>query len=61
MMPSYRLYSFDGAGKITAAERLDATDDHWAIEAARALKLGVRSEIWERDRLIARVETRSFG
>ena len=61
MMPSYRLFSFDGAGKITGAERLDATDDHWAIEAARALKLGVRCEIWDRERLIARVDNRSFG
>ena len=60
-MPSYRLYSFDGAGKITGAERLEATDDEWAVEAARVLKLGVRSEIWERNRMVAKVENRSFG
>ena len=60
-MPSYRLYSFDGAGKITRAERLEATDDEWAVEAARVLKLGVRSEIWERDRIVAKVKNRSFG
>jgi len=54
-LPSYRLYCLDGAGKITTAE-LEAADDADAERQARDRKLGVTSEVWDRSRLVARIE-----
>lgn len=55
-MPEYRHYRLDGAGKISSAEWLDAADDEGAVRCVGALKLRVRSEIWNGSRLVARVE-----
>lgn len=57
MVPSYRLYCFDGAGNITSAEWLDASDDNEAARQARERKLGVVAEIWDRSRLVIRIES----
>ena len=56
MLPSYRLYCFDGAGKITSAEWLQAIDDDDAAKQAHQRKLGVVAEVWDRSRFVARVE-----
>jgi hypothetical protein len=56
VLPSYRLYCLDGAGRITTAEWLDAADDADATRQARERKLGVASEVWDRSRLVARIE-----
>jgi hypothetical protein len=58
VLPSYRLYCLDGAGKITTAEWLDAADDADAIRQAQERKLGVASEIWDRSRLVAKIEAK---
>jgi hypothetical protein len=55
-LPSYRLYRLDGAGKIVSAEWVEAPDDEAATQHARDRKLPVTCEMWERDRLIARIE-----
>ena len=55
-MSGYRHYRFDGAGKISSAEWLDATDDEDAARKVRELKLPFRSEIWDRNRLVARID-----
>ena len=55
-MASYRLYRLDGAGKIATAEWLEAADDADAQERARALKLSCICEVWDRQRLVARIE-----
>jgi hypothetical protein len=54
-MPEYRLYCLDGANRITRAEQISAPSDAAAIEAARAMKLPVKCELWHRDRLVARI------
>jgi hypothetical protein len=54
-MPEYRLYCLDGANRITRAEQVVATSDEQAIEAARSMKLPVKCELWQRDRLVARI------
>ena len=54
-VPSYRLYCLDGAGKITTAEWLAADDDQDALKQARARKLGVQCEVWDRKRLVGAV------
>jgi hypothetical protein len=54
-LTSYRLYRIDGAGKITSAEWLDATDDDHAGSVARErVPLGI-AEVWERNRLVMRL------
>ena len=55
-MPAYRHYRLDGAGSIRTADWLDATDDSDAVRQVRELKLNSVSEIWDRNRLVARVE-----
>jgi hypothetical protein len=54
-MTEYRLYCLDGAGRITRAEEIEATGDEEAIMIARALKKGVRCELWQRDRRVAEI------
>lgn len=54
-MPEYRLYRLDGANRITRAEQIVATNDEQAINAARSMKLPVKCELWQRDRLVARI------
>ena len=55
VVPSYRLYRIDGAGSITSAEWLDAADDAEATRLAREQVPQGLAEIWQRDRLIARL------
>ena len=54
-MPEYRIYCLDGANRITRAEQIVATNDEQAIEAARSMKPPVKRELWQRDRLVARI------
>jgi hypothetical protein len=54
-MSEYRLYCLDGANRITRAEQILAANDEQAIEAARSLKPRVKCELWQRDRLVARI------
>ena len=55
-MPAYRHYRLDGAGSIKSAEWLEASDDGDALRQVRALNLPAVSEIWDRNRLVARVD-----
>jgi hypothetical protein len=52
----YRHYRLDGAGNITGAEWIEAGDDEDAIRQVRERKLANTSEIWDRDRLVGRIE-----
>ena len=54
-MASFRLYRLDGAGKITSAEWLDAEDDAQAEQLVRELNAETTVEIWDRNRLVARI------
>ncbi|MGN6156439.1 MAG: hypothetical protein ACTHN4_12025 [Sphingomicrobium sp.] len=55
-MPAYRHYRLDGAGNISNAEWFEATDDADALRQVRAKKLPVASEVWERNRRVARID-----
>lgn len=55
-MPAYRVYCLDGAGKVWAAEWIEAADDAAALEAAREFDQAVRCEVWQGQRLVGRVE-----
>jgi hypothetical protein len=52
---NYRLYRLDGAGKIVSAEWLEADDDDHAERLARDSGTDGTCEIWQRNRLVARV------
>ncbi len=54
-MPVYRLYYLDGAAKVASAEWIEAADDAAAIEQARAKCASRRCELWQRQRLVARM------
>ena len=57
-LPSYRLYRLDGAGKIISAEWVEAADDEAAERHGRERNLPGTCEIWDRNRLVARIEPR---
>ena len=54
-MPAYRLYFLDGTGKVASAEWLEAADDQAAIAIARDKCTSRRCELWQRQRLVARL------
>lgn len=60
-LPGYRHYRLDGAGNISSAEWIEATGDDDAVRQVREQKLPFRSEIWDRNRLVARIEASERG
>jgi hypothetical protein len=54
-LANYRLYRIDGAGKITSAEWLEASDDEDAAKLARERAPDGIAEVWERNRLVTRL------
>ena len=55
-MKDYRLYCFDGASRITAAEWISAATDHEAVDTAKVMMNGCfRAEVWDRDRLVEQI------
>ena len=55
-MAAYRIYCLDGAGKVWAAEWIEADDDSAAMNSARQFKEAVRCEVWQGPRLVARMD-----
>jgi hypothetical protein len=55
-MPAYRVYCLDGAGKVWAAEWIEADSDRAALDAARRFTDAVRCEVWLGERLVGKVE-----
>jgi hypothetical protein len=55
-LPTYRLYRLDGAGKIVAAEWIEAEHDEDAVRhvAEATPAIGGGYELWDRNRLVAR-------
>jgi hypothetical protein len=53
---NYRLYRLDGAGKISNAEWIEAPDDEQASREAHERADGGLCELWDRDRLVLRLE-----
>ena len=54
-MPEYRLYCLNGNGGFTRSHEIEATGDADALKQARALKLDVACELWNRNRLVAKL------
>jgi len=56
-MGKYIVYRLDGVGKIRGAQWLDAINDRFALEGARALSGPCGSEVWQLDRRVGRVRS----
>jgi hypothetical protein len=56
---NYRLYCFDGAGKVWTADWLRASSDAEAIELAHGMEVGVKCEIWEGKRLVTTIDVQT--
>jgi hypothetical protein len=57
-MPDYRVYVIGSDGHFLRAIQLDCRDDAAAIESAKQLIDGNDIELWQRDRRIARFDSR---
>jgi hypothetical protein len=49
---TYRVYRLDGLGRIRAVEMLDALDDRFALEGARAIAEAGGCEVWQLGRKV---------
>jgi hypothetical protein len=54
-MADFRFYRLDGDGHVTKADWIEAKSDDEAIVLVRRMLGKAPFEIWERDRLVARV------
>jgi len=57
----YRLYCLDGANKVASAEWIEADSDQAAIEVAKEMLNGQPCELWQRARLVIRLDHRRVG
>jgi hypothetical protein len=57
-MSDYRVYVIGSDGHFMRAIQLDCQDDNAAIESAKQFIDGHDIELWQRDRRIARFDTR---
>ena len=55
-MLAYRVYCLDGAGRVWAAEWIQAESDSTALDAAREFAGSAHCEVWLGDRLVGKVE-----
>lgn len=56
---TYRVYCFDGVHKALTHDLIEAPSDNEAIAQANALDFGTRCELWEGDRLVAKLDSRA--
>ena len=54
-MPQYRLYCLNDQGRFTKSHEINASDDADAVEKARAMKLAVVCELWNHERIVAKL------
>jgi hypothetical protein len=58
-MGKYIVYRLDGVGRIRGAEWMEALNDRFALDGARALSGSGGCEVWQLDRRVGRVQPRS--
>ena len=61
VVTTYRLFCMDWFGKIMGVETIDAASDEEAVEIAREMDLGIKCEVWDRQRLVARIERQAIA
>ena len=60
-MAGYRLYCLDGRNKVASGEWVEADSDEAAVEVAKDMMDGQPCELWQRSRLVIRLERKSRG
>jgi hypothetical protein len=55
-MTEYRLYCLNKAGGFSKAHEIEADSDEEAINAAREMKLPMGCELWQRNRMVAKLK-----
>ena len=55
-MGQYRLYCLNDAGRFSKSHEITANTDDQAHDKAKELKLPVQCELWERDRLVGKLD-----
>jgi hypothetical protein len=55
-MKNYRVYSYDKMRHDVAADLIEAATDEAVIAAVETSGFGSKCEIWDGDRLVARLE-----
>lgn len=54
-MKTYQVYSVDAHGSISGNRTIEAANDDEAVFAVRSMQRPLETEIWDRDRRVARV------
>ena len=52
----YRVYCYDSVRNVVSSDQIEAVSDEDAIAKAEAAGFGTKCEIWEGDRLVAKLE-----
>jgi hypothetical protein len=52
-MAEYRLYCLNHRGAFAKSHEIEASDDKDAVARAKAMKLPVKCELWQRGRMVA--------
>lgn len=56
LMAIYKLFCFDGAGKLWVDDWIEAATDEEAVAAARAVKDALKCEVWRQNQLVATIQ-----
>ena len=56
VMAVYKLFCFDGAGKLWVDDWIEVATDEEAVAAARAVKDAVKCEVWRQNQLVATIQ-----
>lgn len=54
-MKTYQVYSVDENGSISGNRTIEAANDDEAVFAVRSMQRPLETQIWDRDRRVARV------
>jgi hypothetical protein len=54
-MKTYHVYSVDEHGSISGNRTIEAANDDEAVFAVRSMQRLLQTEIWDRDRRVARI------
>jgi hypothetical protein len=54
-MKTYQVYSVDEHGSISGNRTIEAANDDEAVFAVRSMRRPLETQIWDRDRRVARV------
>jgi hypothetical protein len=55
-MAVYKLFCFDGAGKLWIDDCIEAISDEEAVATARDVKDAVKCEVWRQNQLVATIQ-----